>query len=151
MNFCDCTVIAVSCAVAPCSYMSALTLIRAKEEDSGNYTMRVENGDQSRSVGLILEVKGQRGECLEPFITFTSLNTALTSFRAQVSVSLFSNIYTHFAALTCFCLDCITVPAVIVDLMDIHHGSATGQSVVCITRGQPSPVVEWFVCKNIKQ
>ncbi|TWW57585.1 Platelet-derived growth factor receptor alpha [Takifugu flavidus] len=70
------------------SYMSVLTLIRAKEEDSGNYTMRVENGDQ--------------------------------------------------------------MPAVIVDLMDIHHGSATGQSVVCITRGQPTPLVEWFVCKNIK-
>ncbi|XP_036970034.1 platelet-derived growth factor receptor alpha [Acanthopagrus latus] len=81
------------------SYMSVLTLIRAKEEDSGNYTMRVENGDQVRTVGLILEVK---------------------------------------------------VPAVIVDLMDIHHGSATGQSVVCITRGQPTPVVEWFICKNIK-
>uniref|UniRef100_A0A8C9ZLR7 receptor protein-tyrosine kinase n=1 Tax=Sander lucioperca TaxID=283035 RepID=A0A8C9ZLR7_SANLU len=71
------------------SYMSVLTLIRAKEEDSGNYTMRVENGDQIRDVGLNLEVK---------------------------------------------------VPAVIVDLMDIHHGSATGQSVVCITRGQPTPV-----------
>nr|AAN87556.1 PDGFRalpha isoform 2 [Takifugu rubripes] len=81
------------------SYMSVLTLIRAKEEDSGNYTMRVKNGDQSRTVSLILEVK---------------------------------------------------VPAVIVDLMDIHHGSATGQSVVCITRGQPTPLVEWFVCKNIK-
>lgn len=38
--------------------MSVLTLIRAKEEDSGNYTMRVENGDQSHTVGLILEVKG---------------------------------------------------------------------------------------------
>lgn len=81
------------------SYMSVLTLIRAKEEDSGIYTMRVANGDQSHDVGLILEVK---------------------------------------------------VPAVIVDLMDIHHGSATGQSVVCITRGQPTPVVEWFVCKKIK-
>uniref|UniRef100_A0A665TUN2 Platelet-derived growth factor receptor alpha n=1 Tax=Echeneis naucrates TaxID=173247 RepID=A0A665TUN2_ECHNA len=81
------------------SYMSILTLIRAKEEDSGNYTMRVENGNQSQDIGLILEVK---------------------------------------------------VPAVIVDLMDIHHGSATGQAVVCITRGQPIPVVEWFVCKNIK-
>ncbi|XP_035509000.1 platelet-derived growth factor receptor alpha [Morone saxatilis] len=81
------------------SYVSVLTLIRAKEEDSGNYTVRVENGDQIRDVGLILEVK---------------------------------------------------VPAVIVDLMDIHHGSATGQSVVCITRGQPTPVVEWFICKNIK-
>ncbi|XP_037627127.1 platelet-derived growth factor receptor alpha [Sebastes umbrosus] len=85
--------------VSETSYMSVLTLIRAKEEDSGNYTMRAENGDQSRDVSLILEVK---------------------------------------------------VPAFIVDLMDIHHGSATGQSVVCITRGQPTPVVEWFVCKNIK-
>ncbi|XP_060884998.1 platelet-derived growth factor receptor alpha [Labrus mixtus] len=81
------------------SYASVLTLIRAKEEDSGNYTMQVENGDQRSSVGLMLEVK---------------------------------------------------VPAVIVDLMDIHHGSASGQSVVCITRGQPTPVVEWFICKNIK-
>ncbi|KAG7228764.1 hypothetical protein INR49_008542 [Caranx melampygus] len=81
------------------SYMSVLTLIRAKEEDNGNYTMRVENGNQSQDVGLNLEVK---------------------------------------------------VPAVIVELMDIHHGSAAGQSVVCITRGQPVPVVEWFICKNIK-
>ncbi|CAK6956108.1 platelet-derived growth factor receptor alpha [Scomber scombrus] len=80
-------------------YLSVLTLIRAKEEDSGNYTMRVENGNQSRSVSFILQVK---------------------------------------------------VPAVIVDLMDIHHGSATGQSVVCIVGGQPTPEVEWFVCKNIK-
>lgn len=131
--------------------MSALTLIRAKEEDSGNYTIRVENGDQSRSVGLILEVKGQKEECLKPFITFTSLNTALARFQPELRSVFFSNIYTYFAVLTCFCLDYITVPAVIVDLMDIHHGSATGQSVVCITRGQPSPVVEWFVCKNIKQ
>lgn len=46
---------------------------------------------------------------------------------------------------------CVSVPAVIVDLLDIHHGSATGQSVVCITRGQPTPLVEWFVCKNIKR
>ncbi|KAK2907583.1 platelet-derived growth factor receptor alpha [Channa argus] len=81
------------------SYVSVLTLIRAKEEDSGNYTLRVENGNQSQDIGIILEVK---------------------------------------------------VPAAIVDLMDIHHGSATGQSVVCITRGQPTPAVEWFVCKNIK-
>uniref|UniRef100_A0A672IQL2 Platelet-derived growth factor receptor alpha n=1 Tax=Salarias fasciatus TaxID=181472 RepID=A0A672IQL2_SALFA len=81
------------------SYISVLTLIRAKEEDSGNYTMRVDNGNQSRDISLNLEVK---------------------------------------------------VPAVIVDLMDIHHGSAAGQSVVCITRGQPTPVVEWFICKNIK-
>ncbi|KAL6107560.1 pdgfra [Pungitius sinensis] len=79
------------------SYMSVLTLIRAKEEDSGNYTMRVENGDQRRDVSLMLQVK---------------------------------------------------VPAVIVNLMDIHHGA--GQSVVCIARGQPPPVVEWFICKSIK-
>ncbi|XP_016886800.1 platelet-derived growth factor receptor alpha isoform X3 [Cynoglossus semilaevis] len=82
------------------SYLSTLTLIRAKEEDSGNYTMRVENGNQSQDTGLTLEVK---------------------------------------------------VPAVIMELVDIHHGSATGQSVVCISRGQPTPVVEWFICKNIKQ
>lgn len=50
--------------------MSVLTLIRAKEEDSGNYTLRVENGDQSHSVGLILEVKGQREGRPQPFITF---------------------------------------------------------------------------------
>lgn len=81
------------------SYTGVLTLIRAKEEDSGNYTMRVENGDQRRDVVFILEVK---------------------------------------------------VPAVILDLKDIHHGSAGGQSVVCITRGRPAPVVEWFVCRNIK-
>ncbi|XP_041861672.1 platelet-derived growth factor receptor alpha isoform X2 [Melanotaenia boesemani] len=81
------------------SYLSVLTLIRAKEEDSGNYTMRVQNRNQSSDVSLSLEVK---------------------------------------------------VPAVILDLMDIHHGSATGQSVVCITRGQPTPVVDWFICKNIK-
>lgn len=47
--------------------MSVLTLIRAKEEDSGNYTMRVENGDQSRTIRLNLEVKGRQ----EPVITFT--------------------------------------------------------------------------------
>uniref|UniRef100_A0A3P9Q3Y4 receptor protein-tyrosine kinase n=1 Tax=Poecilia reticulata TaxID=8081 RepID=A0A3P9Q3Y4_POERE len=75
------------------SYRSILTLIRVREEDSGNYTLRVENGNQSHEV----------------------------------------------------------MPAVIVDLMDIHHGSATGQSAVCITRGQPTPVVEWFICMNIKQ
>ncbi|XP_068448927.1 platelet-derived growth factor receptor alpha isoform X2 [Clinocottus analis] len=81
------------------SYTGVLTLIRAKEEDSGNYTMRVENGDQRRDVGMILEVK---------------------------------------------------VPAVILDLMDIHHGAAAGQAVVCVSRGRPTPLVEWFVCRNIK-
>uniref|UniRef100_A0A3Q2PUW5 Platelet-derived growth factor receptor alpha n=1 Tax=Fundulus heteroclitus TaxID=8078 RepID=A0A3Q2PUW5_FUNHE len=86
--------------ISETSYISKLTLIRVREEDSGNYTMRVENGNQSHEVSLNLVVK---------------------------------------------------VPAVILDLMDLHHGSATGQSAVCITRGQPTPVVEWFVCKNIKR
>ncbi|KAM4738553.1 platelet-derived growth factor receptor alpha [Anableps anableps] len=86
--------------ISETSYKSILTLIRVREEDSGNYTIRVENGNQSHEVSLNLVVK---------------------------------------------------VPPVIVDLIDIHHGSATGQSAVCITRGQPTPVVEWFICKNIKQ
>ncbi|XP_072294210.1 platelet-derived growth factor receptor alpha isoform X2 [Eucyclogobius newberryi] len=80
-------------------YLSVLTLIRAKEEDSGNYSMQVTSGSQSRGISFTLQVK---------------------------------------------------VPAVIVDLMDIHHGSASGQAVVCIARGQPTPEIEWFVCKNIK-
>ncbi|KPP62923.1 platelet-derived growth factor receptor alpha-like [Scleropages formosus] len=80
-------------------YQSSLLLIRAKEEDSGNYTIQVENGNQSLSYSFTLRVN---------------------------------------------------VPPVIVDLMDLHHGSATGQSVVCIAGGQPTPEVEWFVCKNIK-
>lgn len=40
------------------SYLSVLTLIRAKDEDSGNYTLQVENGNRTQSVGLFLEVKG---------------------------------------------------------------------------------------------
>lgn len=58
--------------------MSVLTLIRAKEEDSGNYTMRVENGDQSRTVGLILEVKGQRKSGVTPthFAALVRLHTS---------------------------------------------------------------------------
>lgn len=80
-------------------YQSVLTLIRAKEEDSGNYTIRVENGNQSLSYSFTLQVN---------------------------------------------------VPAVILELMDLHHGSATGQSVVCIAGGLPTPEVEWLVCKNIK-
>ncbi|XP_054646588.1 platelet-derived growth factor receptor alpha [Dunckerocampus dactyliophorus] len=85
--------------VSETRYLGVLTLIRAKEEDSGNYTMRVENGNQTHSVSFNLQVK---------------------------------------------------VPAVIVDLMDIHHGSASGQSVVCIAGGQPTPEVEWFICQDIK-
>lgn len=57
------------------SYVSLLTLIRAKEEDSGNYTMRVQNGNQSQDIGLILEVKGQKEECTNPFINFIFMDT----------------------------------------------------------------------------
>uniref|UniRef100_A0A8C8M4E0 Platelet-derived growth factor receptor alpha n=1 Tax=Oncorhynchus tshawytscha TaxID=74940 RepID=A0A8C8M4E0_ONCTS len=85
--------------VSETRYQSVLTLIRAKEEDSGNYTIRVQNGNQTHSHNFSLQVK---------------------------------------------------VPAVIVDLMDLHHGSASGQSVVCIAGGMPTPKVEWFICKNIK-
>lgn len=108
--------------------MSVLTLIRAKEEDSGNYSMRVDNGDKTHTVRLVLEVKGQR----KP-VSFCRARSFSPPPRAHASPH------------------SVTVPAVIVDLMDIHHGSATGQSVVCVTRGRPTPLVEWFVCKNIKQ
>lgn len=61
--------------------MSVLTLIRAKEEDSGNYTMRVKNGNQSQDTDLILEVKGQKEECPNPFIIFIFfLHDALIAF-----------------------------------------------------------------------
>ncbi|XP_015201394.2 platelet-derived growth factor receptor alpha [Lepisosteus oculatus] len=82
------------------SYKSILKLIRAKEEDSGNYTIRVYNKNETESYTFSLQVK---------------------------------------------------VPAVIVDLMDLHQGSASGQSVVCIAGGLPTPEVEWFICRNIKQ
>lgn len=45
----------------------------------------------------------------------------------------------------------VVVPAVIVDMMDLHHGSAAGQAVVCIAGGSPVPDVEWYICKDIKQ
>ncbi|KAI5090427.1 platelet-derived growth factor receptor alpha [Silurus meridionalis] len=80
-------------------YQSTLALIRAKAEDSGNYTVRAEIGNQSASHSFSLQVK---------------------------------------------------VPAAIVDLLDLHHGSETGQAVVCIAKGSPVPEVEWHVCKNIK-
>ncbi|KAL6486112.1 hypothetical protein MHYP_G00055040 [Metynnis hypsauchen] len=80
-------------------YQSTLTLIRAKAEDSGNYTVRAEIGNQSASHSFSLQVK---------------------------------------------------VPAVIVDLMDLHHGSAAGQAAVCVAGGSPVPEVEWYICKNIK-
>ncbi|KAI2651924.1 Platelet-derived growth factor receptor alpha [Labeo rohita] len=81
------------------SYQSVLTLIRAKGEDSGNYTIRAETGSQIASNSFYLQVK---------------------------------------------------VPPVIVDLMDIHHGSAAGQEVVCTAGGSPAPDVDWYICKNIK-
>ncbi|XP_062306427.1 platelet-derived growth factor receptor alpha [Osmerus eperlanus] len=80
-------------------YQSTLTLIRAKQEDSGNYTLRLDNGNLSTTHSFSLQVK---------------------------------------------------VPAVIVDLMDLHHGSSLGQAVVCIAGGQPTPELEWFICSNIK-
>lgn len=61
------------------SYMSVLTLIRAKEEDNGNYTMRVENGNQSQNVGLNLEVKGQKEEWPNPSLSFFSLDADHTT------------------------------------------------------------------------
>uniref|UniRef100_A0A8C1IHG4 Platelet-derived growth factor receptor alpha n=1 Tax=Cyprinus carpio TaxID=7962 RepID=A0A8C1IHG4_CYPCA len=76
------------------SYEGVLTLIRAKAEDSGNYTIRAETDSQIISL--------------------------------------------------------LTVPPVIVDLMDIHHGSAAGQEVVCAASGSPTPDVDWYICKNIK-
>uniref|UniRef100_A0A8C1IHI8 Platelet-derived growth factor receptor alpha n=1 Tax=Cyprinus carpio TaxID=7962 RepID=A0A8C1IHI8_CYPCA len=81
------------------SYEGVLTLIRAKAEDSGNYTIRAETGSQTASNSFYLQVK---------------------------------------------------VPPVIVDLMDIHHGSAAGQEVVCAASGSPTPDVDWYICKNIK-
>uniref|UniRef100_A0A671NHA0 Platelet-derived growth factor receptor alpha n=1 Tax=Sinocyclocheilus anshuiensis TaxID=1608454 RepID=A0A671NHA0_9TELE len=81
------------------SYQGMLTLIRAKAEDSGNYTIRAKTGSQTTSNSFYLQVK---------------------------------------------------VPPVIVDLMDIHHGSAAGQEVVCTAGGSPTPDVEWYICKNIK-
>uniref|UniRef100_A0A672QGJ6 Platelet-derived growth factor receptor alpha n=1 Tax=Sinocyclocheilus grahami TaxID=75366 RepID=A0A672QGJ6_SINGR len=81
------------------SYQGVLTLIRAKAEDSGNYTIRAKTGSLTTSNSFYLQVK---------------------------------------------------VPPVIVDLMDIHHGSAAGQEVVCTAGGSPTPDVEWYICKNIK-
>lgn len=80
-------------------YQSTLTLIRAKGEDSGNYTVRAEIANQSASHSFSLQVK---------------------------------------------------VPAVIVNMMDLHHGSAAGQAAVCIAGGSPVPDVEWYICNNIK-
>ncbi|XP_069057276.1 platelet-derived growth factor receptor alpha isoform X2 [Pleurodeles waltl] len=45
----------------------------------------------------------------------------------------------------------IKVPAVVLDLVDDNHGSSGEQTVECVTRGNPAPVVEWFICKDIKK
>lgn len=76
------------------SYMSVLTLIRAKEEDNGNYTMRVENGNQSQNVGLNLEVKGQKEEWPNPSLSFFSpLNADHTTIKASSMLLHFGDIY----------------------------------------------------------
>lgn len=66
MKFSECVVTADFGFYLLFSYMSVLTLIRAKEEDSGNYSMRVQNGNQSQDIGLILEVKGQKKGMHQP-------------------------------------------------------------------------------------
>uniref|UniRef100_A0A8B9GBE6 receptor protein-tyrosine kinase n=1 Tax=Amazona collaria TaxID=241587 RepID=A0A8B9GBE6_9PSIT len=43
------------------------------------------------------------------------------------------------------------IPALILDLVDDHHGSAGGQTVRCLAEGTPLPDVEWLVCKDIKK
>ncbi len=40
------------------SYQGVLTLIRAKAEDSGNYTIRAETSNQTASNSFYLQVKG---------------------------------------------------------------------------------------------
>ncbi|XP_031430244.1 platelet-derived growth factor receptor alpha isoform X2 [Clupea harengus] len=85
--------------ISETKFQTVLTLIRAKAEDSGNYTVRAHTSNQSSSFSFSLQVK---------------------------------------------------VPAVIVEMMDLHHGSVTGQAVVCIAEGEPLPEVEWYICKNIK-
>ncbi|OXB83840.1 UNVERIFIED_CONTAM: hypothetical protein H355_003052 [Colinus virginianus] len=81
-------------------FQSILKLIRAKEEDSGYYTLVAENEDEIKRY------------------TFSLL---------------------------------IQVPALILDLMDDHQGSAGRQTVRCLAEGTPLPDVEWLVCKDIKK
>ncbi|XP_067843506.1 platelet-derived growth factor receptor alpha [Heptranchias perlo] len=81
-------------------YQSNLTLIRAKKQDSGAYTIVVENEDNSTTYTFYLQVK---------------------------------------------------VPAKIINLVDLHHGSASGQIVSCSADGTPSPEVEWLICTDLKK
>ncbi|KAM4808869.1 platelet-derived growth factor receptor alpha [Rhinophrynus dorsalis] len=43
----------------------------------------------------------------------------------------------------------IKVPALILELVDEHHGSSGEQTVGCLAKGMPIPDVEWLVCKDI--
>ncbi|XP_030047251.1 platelet-derived growth factor receptor alpha [Microcaecilia unicolor] len=79
-------------------YESGLKLIRAKEEDSGFYTIVAQNGDEIKSYTFSLQIK---------------------------------------------------VPALILDLVDDHHGSSGEQTVECLAKGMPVPALEWMVCKGI--
>lgn len=44
--------------------------------------MRVQNGNQSQDIGLMLEVKGQRGQRADPFIKAPSAFHPLTFTRS---------------------------------------------------------------------
>uniref|UniRef100_A0A8C0I997 Platelet-derived growth factor receptor alpha n=1 Tax=Bubo bubo TaxID=30461 RepID=A0A8C0I997_BUBBB len=93
-------IVTSSSRVQETRFQSILKLIRAKEEDSGYYTLVAENEDEIKRY------------------TFSLL---------------------------------IQVPALILDLVDDHHGSAGGQTVRCLAEGTPLPDVEWLVCKDIKK
>lgn len=53
----DCVELKLLCCV--CSYQSVLTLIRARSEDSGNYTIKAQTGDLTTSHSFYLQVKGE--------------------------------------------------------------------------------------------
>ncbi|KAG8453680.1 hypothetical protein GDO86_000349 [Hymenochirus boettgeri] len=80
-------------------FQSKLKLIRAKEEDSGLYTLVAQNNDETKIYSFMLQIK---------------------------------------------------VPALILDLVDEHHGASGEQTVGCLAKGMPVPDVEWLVCKDIK-
>ncbi|XP_069487749.1 platelet-derived growth factor receptor alpha [Ambystoma mexicanum] len=82
------------------SYQCILKLIRAKEEDSGYYTIIAQNDGDVKNYTFSLQIK---------------------------------------------------VKAAILDLADEHHGSSGRQTVECLTKGNPAPVVEWLVCRDIKK
>ncbi|XP_075422632.1 platelet-derived growth factor receptor alpha [Ascaphus truei] len=81
-------------------YQVKLKLIRAKEEDSGLYTIVAQNDAEIKSYSFELQIK---------------------------------------------------VPALILELVDDHHGSSGEQTVGCLAKGIPLPDVEWLVCRDIKR